>query len=466
MEGMTLTEAAEAIGGELVAGGDASKVYPTGGCNDTRALKPGEIFFALVGEHTDGHRFVKAAFEKGAAAAVVSRSWYGETEDRPCEPLVLTDDPGLAMGDLARIYRRRFEIPLVAITGSNGKTTTKDMAAAVLESRYRVLSTEGNLNNWLGVPLTLLRLSSQHQVAVIEMGISEHGGLRYLCEIADPTIGVITNIGPTHLEFLGSVEEVAKAKGELLDYLDESSMAILNLDDLLMPKERAIRKGRLLGFGIEKICQFRGEGLILDQEGRGHFSLQSHSFHLSIPGRHNVYNALAAAAIGAALNVPIPEAATALAAFRPSKLRSQILESRGIRLLNDAYNANPASMRSALEALARISLPQKGGRRVAVLGDMLELGPISKTAHREIGAFAAAHDVDALFALGDLAREVVEGGIEAGLPSERSRAFSNRDSLVHALEDFLLPGDLLLLKGSRGLAMEKVASALGFETNQ
>ncbi len=463
MEGMTLVEVAEAVCGELVAEGDASGVYPTGGCIDTRKLKTGEVFFALSGEHTDGHRFVGAALEKGAAAAVVSRAWYREVEDRPRGALVLSDDPGLAMGDLARVYRRRFEIPVVGITGSTGKTTTKDMAAAVLGTRYRVLATEGNLNNHLGVPLTLFRLSSQHEVAVIEMGISEEGDLRDLCEIVDPTIGVITNIGPTHLEFLGSVEGVAKAKGELLEYLDESSMAILNLDDLWTSKERARLKGRLLDFGIEKICQFRGEGLILDQEGCGHFSLQGRSFHLSIPGRHNVYNALAAAAVGAALGVPVAEAAAALASFHPSRLRSQVVEQGGVRLLNDAYNANPVSMRAALESLSQMSPPKKGGRRVAVLGDMLELGSVAKRDHREVGIFAAIRGIDALFALGDLARKVAEGGVEGGLPAERSRAFTGRDALVGALEDFLMPGDLLLLKGSRGLAMEEVARALGFE---
>jgi UDP-N-acetylmuramoyl-tripeptide--D-alanyl-D-alanine ligase len=445
-----------------VAEGDASGVYPTGGCIDTRKLKTGEVFFALSGEHTDGHRFVGAALEKGAAAAVVSRAWYREVEDRPRGALVLSDDPGLAMGDLARVYRRRFEIPVVGITGSTGKTTTKDMAAAVLGTRYRVLATEGNLNNHLGVPLTLFRLSSQHEVAVIEMGISEEGDLRDLCEIVDPTIGVITNIGPTHLEFLGSVEGVAKAKGELLEYLDESSMAILNLDDLWTSKERARLKGRLLDFGIEKICQFRGEGLILDQEGCGHFSLQGHSFHLAVPGRHNVYNALAAAAVGAALEVPIADSASVLGAFRPLRLRSQILERGGIRLFNDAYNANPVSVRSAIETLLRVSV-DRGGRRVAVLGDMLELGSVAPDAHREIGRTAAERGADALFAFGELASEVATGGVEAGLPPERSRAFTSRTALVAALRGFLQPHDLVLLKGSRGLAMEKVGAALGFE---
>ena len=465
MEGMTLAEAADAMDGALVGAVDPA-ICPVGGCIDSRVLNAGELFFALEGERVngnrDGHRFVGDALKKGASAAVVSRHWAEyRNRGRPSGALIVVESPGRALGALGRNYRRRFRIPVVGITGSSGKTTTKDMAAAVLSTRYRVLATEGNLNNWLGVPLTLLRLSDSHEAAVIEMGISEHGGLKYLCEIADPAIGVITNIGPAHLEFLGSVEGVAKAKGELLDHLEESSMAILNLDDLYVSKERARLKGRLLGFGIEKICQFRGEGLVIDQEGCGHFSLQGRFFHLAVPGRHQVYNALAAAAVGAALDVPLEGAAQALGEFRPSKLRGRVVEWNGIRLLNDSYNANPASMRAALETLARMSVPE-GGRRVAVLGDMLELGPSAVQNHRRLGELAARVGMDAIFALGDMSGHVSRGGISGGLPSDRSRAFDDRESLVTNLKAFLKPGDLVLMKGSRGVAMETTAEALGF----
>lgn len=462
MEEMSLLDVAEAVQGELIAQGDLSQVNPTGGSIDTRSLNPGEIFFALQGEQTNGHHFVNRAFSKGASVAVVSRSWYREhSGEGPSGTLILTEAPDVALGELARVYRRRFKVPVVGITGSNGKTTTKDMAASVLKTRYRVLSTEGNLNTCLGVPLTILRFSTKHDVAVVEMGITERGGLKYLCKIADPTIGVITNIGPTHLEFLGSVEGVAKAKGELLDYLDESSMAILNLDDLLLSKELSKVKGRLLGFGIEKRCQFRGERLTLDKEGRGHFSLQSHFFNLQLPGWHNVYNALAAATVGAGLGVPVSKAALALGSFSSPKLRSQMLESGGIRLLNDVYNANPASMRAALKVLSSIKISERG-RRVAVLGDMLELGPGAVDSHRKLGELAAG-GVDALFAIGDLSGQVVCGGVNGGLPPEQCRNFANQNSLVDALKIFLHRDDLVLIKGSRGLAMEGIVAALGFK---
>ena len=456
MEGLRLSDVIESIHGHWIGQGDPSAIVPTGASIDTRTLKPGEIFFALPGEKVDGHQFLDAAFARGACAAVVTRS--GARELRQAELLIVVNAPDLALGDLARFYRRRFDIPVIGITGSSGKTTTKDMVAAVLSTRYRVLATQGNLNNRLGVPLTLLNLSAHCDVAVIEMGISERGGMHYLCEITQPTIGMITNIGPAHLEFLGSVEGVAKAKGELLEYLDESSMTILNLDDLFLSKEQAKVKGRLLGIGIEQICQFRGEGLKLDQKGFGHFSLQGHSFHLSIPGKHNVYNALMAATAGWALDVSIQDAAKALENFTLTKLRSQVLEHNGIRMINDTYNANPASMRAALETLSQIEVD---GRRIAVVGDMRELGTMTHDAHRALGREAGSRQIDALFALGDLASVVVEGGREAGM--DQAWAYADRDALTGALQAYLKPGDLMLIKGSRGIAMEKIITALGFE---
>ena len=454
MEGLTLSDVIESTHGHWIGRDDPSDIVPTGVSIDTRTLKPGEIFFALPGEKVDGHQFLDAAFDRGACAAVVTRSGARESQ----HTLIAVDAPDLALGDLARFYRRRFDIPVIGITGSSGKTTTKDMVAAVLNTRYRVLATHGNLNNRLGVPLTLFKLSAHCDVAVIEMGISERGGMRYLCEIAQPTIGMITNIGPAHIEFFGSVEGVAKAKGELLEYLDESSMTILNLDDLFLSKERAKVKGRLLGIGIEQICQFRGEGLKLDQKGFGHFSLQGHSFHLSIPGKHNVYNALMAATAGWALDVPLQDAAKALENFTLTKLRSQVLEHNGIRLINDTYNANPASMRAALETLSQIEVD---GRRIAVVGDMRELGAMTYDAHRELGREVGNRQIDALFALGDLAPVVVEGGREAGI--DQVWAYADRDALIGTLQTYLKPGDLILIKGSRSIAMERIVTALGFE---
>jgi UDP-N-acetylmuramoyl-tripeptide--D-alanyl-D-alanine ligase len=453
MRGVTLQQAAEAMNGELFGAGDP-EVEPTGGVIDNRLINPGDLFFALKGERTDGHRFVDAAIEAGASSAVVQTSWM--SENKVSGPVIAVEATDLALGDLAKHYRRRFDIPVVGITGSNGKTTTKDMTAAVLATRYKVLATPGNLNTRLGVPMTILGLED-HEVAVIEMGISEQQGLTYLCEIADPTIGVITNIGPTHLEFLGSVEGVASAKGELLEYLDESSMAILNFDDLLLPKERA--KGRLLGFGIEMSSQFRGEGLVLDQKGCGHFSLQNHSFDLRIPGRHNVYNALAAAAVGVSLHVPLSDAAQALNDFRPTRLRSNVAERDGIRVYNDAYNANPASMLAALRASNEIEV---SGRRIAVLGDMLELGPGAKEAHIALGRHAQRFGINELVAVGEFAEDMIAGALAEGFGGDHAHAFPDRELVSAFLKECLREGDLVLIKGSNGLALWKVAEELGF----
>ena len=460
MEGFTLQEAITAMNGKWLGKSDPNRIYPTGGDRDNRLLKKGDLFFALPGERVDGHQFIDPALNSGASAAVVSQQWFDAQTNVPTKPLIVVEAPDKAMGDLARAYRNKFNIPVIGITGSNGKTTTKDMVAAVLKTKYNTLATEGNLNGRLGVPLTLFRLNKQHEVAVIEMGISDFGEMAYLCDIAQPTIGIITNIGPTHLEFLGSVEGVAKAKGELLEYLDESSMTILNLDDLLLSKERVKVKGRLLGFGIERNSQFRGEGLHLDQGRRGHFTLQGRLFKLPVPGRHNVYNALAAITAGVALNVPLEDAAKALAHFEPTKLRSQVISQNGINLINDTYNANPVSMKAAVEVLAQIDIPQ-GGRRIAVLGDMRELGDITEEAHKDLGR-ETAPKVDALFALGDHAQLLIESAQKTDQPPKVSQAFTDSEELIDTLKKFITPNDTLLIKGSRGLAMENIVKALGF----
>jgi UDP-N-acetylmuramoyl-tripeptide--D-alanyl-D-alanine ligase len=458
MERFTLGEIADAARGQLVAGTCSPEFEPVGVSTDTRTLKAGEFFFALKGTRADGHDSVASAFEKGAAAAVVSGRWFSDLpeRERPSGTLILVDDPEQAMSDIARAYRRKFRIPVVGITGSNGKTTTKEMAAAVLATRYRVLKTEGNLNNRQGLPLMVFRLSSRHEVAVLEFGISEFGGLTRLCKVADPNVGLITNIGPSHLEFLGSVEGVAKAKGEILEYLDESSTAILNLDDLWLVKGQNKIKGRLLGFGIEKISQFRGEGLVFDQAGCGHFSLQGRKISLRVPGRHNVYNALAAAAVGHALGVSLDEAIPALQAFQPAAMRSAVETRGGVRILNDAYNANPASTKAALETLRAVAVGE-GGRRIACLGDMLELGDNAPALHREVGAFATK-GIDLLFATGPLSVETVNGA--ATEMGDRARHFPDRADLIRALNETLRPGDALLVKGSRGMRMEEILAGL------
>ncbi len=433
---------------------------------DTRSIKSGAVFVALGpggggdvprdGATFDGHDFVDEAFQRGAIAAVVERNWgssqVGSQWDQ--RSLLLVDDTLRAFGDLAGGYRQQFDIPIIAIVGSAGKTTTKEMTAAVLSTRYKVLKTEGTENNEIGVPKALLRLTAQHEVAVVEMAARRMGDIRYLCEIARPTIGLFLNVGTAHLEFFESVERVAKAKGELLDYVGgESSVALVNVDDCVVAKEAMRTKGRLLGFGLERGSHISGEGLALDQEGCGHFSLQHHPVHLKLPGKHNVYNALAAAAAGFSCGVSVGEICASLSDFRAVDMRSEILRKNGICVINDCYNANPASVRAALDVLATIEVE---GRRIAVLGDMLELGEQAPQLHAEIGRLIASSRVDQLVVLGPLGKHTVAGAIADGFDADRVLHFEDKAPLGDFMESFTKRGDIVLIKGSRGVELEEI----------
>ena len=450
----------------LGTGAQTAAIGVAGVSTDTRSLAPGQIFVALRGDRFDGHDHLEAAFAAGASAAIVepeiaertggvsSGGVIGRTYGAP---LLVVDSPLLAMGRLARWFRRRFDVPVVAVTGSAGKTTAKEMIAEVLGTRYKVLTTPDNENNEIGVPRAILGFTPEHGAAVIEMGARQVGDIAYLCRIVQPTIGVLLNIGTAHLEVFGSVERVAKAKGELLDFIvDESYVALVNADDCVIAGEAMRTKGRLLGFGWTREGHFSGEGLVLDQEGCGHFSLQNTSFHLRVPGRHNAHNALAAVAVGSQCGVSLPQAADALADFEPVSMRSEILQKDGIRVINDCYNANPGSVRAALDMMAEIAAD---GQRIAVLGDMLELGPDAPALHEDAGRYAAAH-ADVVLSTGPLSAHTVQGAIAAGLPPERAEHFADRDSLTRRLKSTVSSGDLVLVKASRGMELESVVDAL------
>lgn len=426
----------------------------SGVSTDTRSLTPGEMFVALRGERFDGHDHVERAFEAGASAALVERD--SEVIQRGAAgPLLAVDSPLAALGRMARHYRRRFDIPVVGITGSAGKTTAKEMIAAVLGKQHNVLTTPSSENNEIGVPRTILGLSAGHTAAVIEMGARHVGDIAYLCRIVQPTIGVLLNIGTAHLGVFGSVERVAKAKGELLDFIeDESYVALVNADDCVIAGEAMRTKGRLLGFGWTRESHFSGEGLVLDQKGCGHFSLQNISFRLQVPGKHNAHNALAAIAVGALCAVPLEAAAEALAAFGPVSMRSDILQKGGIRVINDCYNANPGSVRAALDLTADLPVD---GRRIAVLGDMLELGEQSPSLHDDVGRYAAGK-VDVLLGVGPESEHLVDGARAAGL--EKAEHFADRETLARRLRDVATTGDLVLVKASRALELERVIEAL------
>jgi UDP-N-acetylmuramoyl-tripeptide--D-alanyl-D-alanine ligase len=411
------------------------------------------LFVALRGEQFDGHDYVEAALARGACAALVEKRAL-DRYTSGVGPLLAVDNALAALGQMAARYRARFDVPVVGITGSSGKTTTKEMVASVLERRYNVLKTVGSENNEIGVPRTLLNLNQQHEAVVLELAARKEGDIHYLCTIAQPTIGVLLNIGSAHLEFFGSVEGVAKAKGELLEYLDESLTALINADDRVVCQEVLRTKGRLLTFGFQSESKFRGEGLILDQEGCGHFLLRTHSIDLKIPGKHNAYNALAAAAIGDVLGVEPEAVCRALSEFRPVDRRTEVVPVRGMTVVNDSYNANPGSVRAALDMLAEM----RGARRLVLLGDMLELGESGPRLHEEIGG-RAAEIADVVLAVGPLAQHIVRGARAAG--AREVMHFNDKEEATAHLQSTLKADDILLVKASRGMALWEVVEAIG-----
>ncbi len=426
----------------------------TGVATDSRSIGTGELFVALRGEHFDGHNFVEAAFARGACAALVERGWAGLNR-AASGPLLAVDSTLQALGDMARAYRRGWAGPVVAVVGSAGKTTTKEMIAAVLGQRYRVLKTSGSENNEIGVPRTLLQLSPHHEAVVLELAARRVGDIRYLCSVAEPTIGVLLNIGTAHIEFFGSVEGVAKAKGELLDYLDEPLTALVNADDRVVAQEVKRTKGRLLAFGFVRESEFRGERLILDQKGCGHFLLHRVPIDLNIPGRHNAYNALAAAAVGRILDVPWEGVKHALAEFEAVSQRGEIVRKNGVAVVDDCYNASPGSMAAALDLL--VDVPS--ARKVAVLGDMLELGAESSRLHAVVGEKAAAC-ADVVLAAGRQSAHLVAAARAAGMAQDAARHFEQPEQLGEFAAEQLRCGDVVLVKASRAMAFDRVVERI------
>ncbi len=459
----TRFELASAGGGRWI-GTAPAEVH--GVSTDTRRLTAGSCFLALRGERFDAHAFLPEARASGAACAVVDEAWVSAQGGAALAsglPLLAVRDTLTALGMLARFHRRRFGIPLVGVTGSNGKTTTREMLGLVLRTRGPALKTEGNLNNEVGVPLTLLELSADHQRAVVEMGMNHAGEIARLAAIAEPQVGLVTMAGPGHVEYFGSVEGVADAKAELYFALPPGGVAVVNADDPRMLR-RAQAAGRaLITFAVGR--GRKGDVAVLDVLEHGpeglRFTLglgqKETEIRLPLVGVHNAANAAAAAAAAMALGFTDREIAEGLGQVRPvgRRLRVERLAS-GVTLVDDCYNANPASMTAALRTLA--SLAAGGGRAVAVLGDMLELGPIEAEAHRALGEEAAGV-VRWLAAFGPRSRGTAEAARAAGL----GEAFHTEDmaALVEHVRARLAPGDVLLVKGSRGNRLERLVDALG-----
>jgi UDP-N-acetylmuramoyl-tripeptide--D-alanyl-D-alanine ligase len=423
---------------------------------DTRTIRPQEIFFAIVGATQDGHQYVAEAFAKGAAAAVVNRTQMQRFAGPQAGTIYVVDDTRQALLDLAVALRRRIEATFGAVTGSNGKTTTKEMFHAIVAVNHAAFRSPGNLNNLLGVPISLGMMSDEAQFAVFELGISEPGEMTRLAAVLRPELAVITNIGATHLETMGTVDNVLKAKFELVDGLAPGATIVLNADDPLLMAEAGRRRLSFVGFGIKNKCPFRAERVRRDGAGI-RFRVGGAEIALPVFGRVNIYNALAAIAAASAWGCTSKEWKTGLSRFRPLAMRLEVEEYQGRHLLIDCYNANPDSVAATLASLADFDVP---GKKIAVLGDMLELGQASPELHFRTGGKAAQSGVDVLLCLGPESRRTAEGAVAAGMKSTSVFHFLDHQILLEQLVTVAAKGDLILCKGSRGMELEKIVNGL------
>ncbi|MBN1279030.1 MAG: UDP-N-acetylmuramoyl-tripeptide--D-alanyl-D-alanine ligase [Chlorobium sp.] len=430
---------------------------------DSRVIADGDVFVALCGERTDAHRYIDEVFSKGASWAVVSEDWYAL---HPIDPgmgrrrYLVVPDTVKGLQRLASAYRDTFAIPVVAVGGSNGKTTTKELVASVLATGFRVHMSKGNLNNHLGVPLTLLQIKRDTEIAVVEMGINHPGEMELLASIAKPTHGLLTNIGHEHLEFLRDLDGVADAETRLYEYLDSNGgICFVNTGDARLKKAAAGLRRTVL-YGLDEFGEQvpHVEEIGLDEYGRATFFLCSggkrHFVTLRLTGRHNVINALAAAAVGSYFGLALAAVREGLENLHPASgwKRMEYRKAGGVTIINDTYNANPDSVRYAIDLLDELSCP---GRKIAVLGDMLELGNSGALEHDKIGRYIQRSTIDLLLTIGDLARGYVSGN--------EARAYghyANREELSKALLDMVRPGDVVLFKGSRGMRLDEAANVL------
>jgi UDP-N-acetylmuramoyl-tripeptide--D-alanyl-D-alanine ligase len=454
MATFTVQEIVRATQGALVVGDLGVPV--TGVSIDSRTLGVGEAFFAIVGHRLDGHQFIADAASRGAACVVAQTV----PDHIPSGvPFVLVEDTTRALGRLAALHRAKFSLPLVAVTGSNGKTTTKEMTAAVLAARGKVLKPEGSFNNQWGVPLTLLRLTAEHQALVVEIGCNQGGEIAYLAGLAAPTVGVVTTVAEAHLELLGSLEGVREEKAALVRAIGEAGAVALNADDPRVAGMAADTRARVITYGHSATAEVRAVGEVREDARGLAFTLETAGRRervcLAFAGRHNVTNALAAAAAGFALGLSPADVVTGLEHARPAKGRCVWREIAGVRILDDSYNANPHAMRAALDTAA---VHQRSSRLVVVFGDMLELGALAEPAHLELGREVAARGAAEFVGFGPHMKLAVEAAREAGL-AEAQHTATFEDTVAHALKR-VARGDVVLIKGSRGMRMERVVDAL------
>ena len=464
MKNMTLTNIARACNGRLIYPAEDSRketehAEAAGVVVDSRKAGENFIFVATKGERVDGHRFIPDVFAKGALGVVCEK----EPESLP-GPCIVVEDSFEALKQIGEFYRQQLPVKVVGITGSVGKTSTKEFVAAVLSMKYKVHKTLGNYNNEVGVPLTVLSMPEDTEVAVLEMGINHFGEMHNLSRIARPDICIMTNIGQCHLEFLGSREGILKAKSEMFDFMKEDGSVCINGDDDMLASIKEVKGKKPVTFGLSEQCRvyatdIKGKGLF-GSEAMIHGNGESFAVQIPLPGEHMVYNALAAAAAGQLLGMTPEEIRDGIAAVESVSGRSHIVKLPDKVLIDDCYNANPVSMEAAIDLLL-----QADGRRVAVMGDMFELGEQEKEMHARVGKYAAEKGVECIICAGKLARCIYEGAREAAGerkdgPAAEIFYFEDRACLLEGINKILKPGDTILIKASHGMGFEKVVEQL------
>jgi UDP-N-acetylmuramoyl-tripeptide--D-alanyl-D-alanine ligase len=459
----TIAQVASALGARPRTGLDPV-AWVAGVSIDSRTVRAGELFIAIRGTRHDGHDHVASALDRGALAAVVEETQLPRYRDLVSSRCIGVADTFEALQQLAREVREAWGGKIAGVTGSVGKTTTKEILAELLGTKLRILKSEGNFNNEYGLPLTMFRLEESHEAAVLEMGMSRRGELARLAAIARPDVGVVTRVSPAHLEFFASVDEIALAKRELIEGLNgPNSVAVLNVDDPRVAAFASYAPGRVLTYGIEKAADFRAE----DIEDRGALgsafvlvtSARRARLELALAGRHVIANALAALAAASVWGIGAPEAQSVFLSLRPPTMRGELLRfSNGAALINDSYNSSPAALEAMMDLLAATP---NFRRRILAAGEMRELGVASPDLHRKAGQFAVkTGKIDWIIGVAGDAAQIVEGAVAAGMPRAQTKFFSSSEEAAKFLLDFVISGDLLLVKGSRGVKMERIFEAL------
>ena len=441
---------------------------------DTRKIKTGDTFLGIDGQARNGCDYFEQAIENGASAVILTSNYREKFEKSDIARRhrvvgVFVANTRIALRQLGFSNRLAHSIPFVAVTGSNGKTTTKELIAAILGSRYRVFKTAGNFNNDLGLPMQLMSLDKSHQVGIVELGMSAPGEIDSLAALVLPRIGVITCVGPSHIEFLKTLKNIARAKAELVPRIDTQGCLILNYDNNYTRKMASLYSGRSVGYSVSnRSSKIQAQNVKLNENGFYDFdclvktNLKNYPpfrVSLNLAGRHNILNALAAIGVAVEFGVPAADIVSGLNEFNGVQKRMEIIKlPGGVTVLNDCYNANPLSMKSALETVSEFKA--FGGRRVAILGDMLELGNWSARAHSDIGRLAAKCGLDFLVTVGDKSKSTMQAAIDAGFKHENALHFTDSSETSARINDFIKPGDFILIKGSRGMKLEVILNAL------